>query len=387
MLPKKHPGRNRRLPAYGLKAGLGLGVILAAALLFSSCSSKPIEGDAIKPAGRPAVPVLVGKVGEKTIPVQVEAIGTGEAFATVSVKSQVQGEVRRAYFTQGQFVKPGDLLFTIDPAPFEAALAQAQGNLAKDAAQLEYAESTLKQNTTLYHEGIIAQNQYDQYRSNAGALEASVQADKAAIQTAQIQLGYCTIRAPIGGQTGALLVDPGNVIQSVNTALVTINQINPIYVDFSVPQQYLPEIEAERAQHPLRVEAEVPSGPKQPEWGDLSFVNNTVDNTTGTILLKGTFPNVDRHLWPGQYVNVTLTLSEQTHATIAPLPAVQTGQQGDFVYVVKPDQTVAYQPVQVGRVYEGDTVIEKGLTPGETVVTDGQLMLYPGAKVQIKTSL
>ncbi|HTV55691.1 MAG TPA: efflux RND transporter periplasmic adaptor subunit [Terriglobia bacterium] len=380
-------GRSRRFTADGLSVGVCLGLILAAAFLFSSCSGKPIEGDAMKAAARPAVPVLVGKVAEETIPVQIEAIGSGEALATVSVKSQVQGEVQRAYFRQGQFVKPGDLLFTIDAAPFEASLAQAQGNLAKDEAQLEYAESTLTQNTALYHEGIIAQNQYDQYRSNAGMLRASVEADKAAIQTAQIQVGYCTIRAPIGGQTGALLVDPGNVIQSVNTALVTINQINPIYVDFSVPQQYLPEIEAERAQHSLRVEAELPNDPKQPEWGGLTFVNNTVDNTTGTILLKGTFPNVDRRLWPGQYVNVTLTLSEQTHATIAASPAVQTGENGDFVYVVKPNHTVAYQPVKVGRVYEGNTVIEKGLTPGETVVTDGQLMLYPGARVEIKTGL
>lgn len=355
--------------------------------MLSACSGNQAEGKAIKPQARPPVPVLVGTVIQKTIPVQMQAIGSGEAYATVSVKSQVEGQIQRAYFHQGQFVQQGDLLFTIDPAPFQASLAQAEGNLAKDQAQLEYAESTLKQNTALYKEGIIAQNQYNQYRSNAGSLAASVAADKAAIQTAKIQLGYCTIRSPISGQTGALLIDPGNVIQSLNTALVVINQINPIYVDFSVPQQYLPEIQAERARSPLRVEAVIPNEPKQPEWGTLSFVNNSVDNTTGTILLKGTFQNARRHLWPGQYVNVTLTLSEQTHATVAPSPAIQTGQNGDFVYVVKPDHTVAYQPVTKGRVYGGYTVIEKGLTPDETVVTDGQLMLYPGGKVQIKSAL
>lgn len=386
MVHTKDQGSSRRF-ASRIGAGVCLGLPLAALLLFSACSSKPVEGNAIKPPMRPAVPVLAGTVGERTIPVQIEAIGTGEAYASVSVKSEVQGEVQRAYFTQGQFVKPDALLFTINPAPFEASLAQAQANLAKDEAQLAYAESTLKQNTTLYHEGIIPQSQYDQYRSNAGSLAASVEADKAAIQTAKIQLGYCTIRAPIGGQTGALLVDPGNVIQSVNTALVTINQINPIYVDFSVPQQYLAEIQAERARGPLRVEAVIPNQPTQPEWGTLVFVNNAVDNTTGTILLKAAFPNARRRLWPGQYVNVTLTLSEQRHATIAPSTAVETGQNGNFVYVVKPDDTVAYQPVTIGRVYEGYTVIEKGLTPGETVITDGQLMLYPGAKVQIKKQL
>jgi multidrug efflux system membrane fusion protein len=384
-IPAKSHVWSRWCTAHLIGIGVFLGLILAGVLLLSSCASKPVEGDAIKAAARPAVPVLVGMVGQKTIPVQIEAIGTGEAYASVSVKSQVQGEIQRAYFRGGQFVKQGDLLFTIDPAPFEAALAQAQANLAKDEAQLAYAQSTLEQNTALYHEGIIPQNQYEQYRSNAGSLTASVKADKAAIETSKIQLGYCTIRSPLSGLTGALLVDPGNVIQSLNTALVNINQISPIYVDFSVPQQYLAEIQAERARRPLRVEAVIPN--EQPEWGILTFVNNTVDNTTGTILLKGTFPNEDHRLWPGQYVNVTLTLSEQTHATIAPSPAVQTGQNGDFVYVVKPDHTVAYQPITAGRAYEGYTEIEKGLTPGETVVTDGQLMLYPGAKVQIKQQL
>jgi multidrug efflux system membrane fusion protein len=384
---KKYPAWRWGIEGRHIRIAACFGLLLAGLVLLTSCSSNTIEGKAIKPAGRPPVPVLVGTVSQRTVPVQIQAIGSGESYATVSVKSQVQGEIQRAYFRDGQFVKQGDLLFTVDPAPFEASLAQAQANLAKDEAQLTYAESTLKQNTTLYQEGIIAQNQYDQYRSNAGSLAASVQADKAAIQTAKIQVGYCSIRSPISGKAGALLVDPGNVIQSANTSLVVINQISPIYVDFSVPQQYLPEIQAERARRPLRVEAVIPNDTAPPEWGTLTFVNNTVDSTTGTILLKGRFPNAAHRLWPGQYVNVTLTLSEETHATIAPSPAVQTGQNGDFVYVVKPDHTVAYQPVTVGRVYDGYTVIEKGLTPGETVVTDGQLMLYPGGKVQIKKQL
>ncbi len=341
----------------------------------------------MKLGARPAAAVMVGTVIQKTIPVDIQAIGTGEAYATVSVKSQIQGEVERAYFMPGQFVRKGDLLFTMNPSPFQAALTQAQANLAKDQAQLEYANSNLKQNSALFKEGIISQNQYQQYRSNAGELVASVDADKAAIQTAQIELGYCTIRSPIDGETGSYLIDPGNIIQSANTALVVINQISPIYVDFSVPQQYLLEIQKERARGPLRVEATIPHSPTEPEWGVLTFLNNTVDNTTGTIMLKGAFSNSDHHLWPGQYVNVSLTLSELTHVTVAPSPAVQTGQNGEYVYVVKNRTTVAYQPVTAGRNYQGYTEITKGLTPGETVVTDGQIMLYPGAKVTIKQSL
>ncbi|MGH9445178.1 MAG: efflux RND transporter periplasmic adaptor subunit [Terriglobia bacterium] len=387
MIPKRGRGKGHRPAPYRLWTPLSVAMVVVGAALLASCSSKPTEGSGMKPLGRPAVPVLVGTVIQQTIPTQIQAIGSGEAYASVSVKSQVQGEIQRAYFRPGQVVSQGDLLFTIDPAPFEAALAQAQGNLAKDQAQLEYAQSTLNENTALYQEGIIAKNQYEQYRSNAGALVASVQADKAAIQTATIQLGFCKIRSPISGETGALLVDPGNVIQSLNTALVVINQINPLYVDFSVPQQYLAEIQTERARGPLRVEAIVPQNPTQPEWGTLSFVNNTVDNTTGTILLKGTFTNSDRRLWPGEYVNVNLTLSKKAHVTVAPAPAVQTGQNGDYAYVVKPDHTVAFHTVKTGPAYKGYVEITQGLTPGETVVTDGQLMLYPGAKVQIKASL
>lgn len=375
-----------KAPAVRL-GGLGLAVAIAAVLFLPACASKTAEGDARQSSARPPVAVLVGTVLQKDIPVDIQVIGAGESYATVSVKSQIQGEVEQAYFKPGQFVRKGDLLFTMDPSPFKAALAQAQANLAKDQAQLEYANSTLAQNAALYKEGIIARNQYLQYRSNAGELAAAVDADKAAIRTSQIQLGYCTIRAPLDGVAGAYLIDPGNVIQSANTALVVINQIRPIYVDFSVPQQYLLEIQKERALRPLRVEATIPHDTKQPEWGVLTFVNNTVDNTTGTIMLKGTFANSDRRLWPGQFVNVSLTLSELDHATVAPSAAVQTGQNGKYVYVVKPGPTVAYQPVTVGQVYQGYTEITKGLTPGETVVTDGQIMLYPGAKISIKKGL
>lgn len=388
-LDRKTAGRGKaRLKEPTVWVGaLCLAVALGAVLFLPACASKTAEGDAAQSSARPPVAVLVGTVVQKDIPVNIQVIGTGESYATVSVKSQIQGEVQRAYFKPGQFVRRGDLLYTMDPSPFKASLAQAEANLAKDQAQLEYANSTLAQNAALYKEGIIARNQYQQYRSNAGEFAAAVDADKAAIRTSEIQLGYCTIRAPLDGVAGAYLIDPGNVIQSANTALVVINQIRPIYIDFSVPQQYLLEIQKERALRPLRVEATIPHDAKQPEWGVLSFVNNTVDNTTGTILLKGTFANSDRRLWPGQFVNVSLTLSELNHVTVAPSPAVQTGQNGQYVYVVQKGPTVSYQPVTVGTGFQGYTEITKGLTPGETVVTDGQIMLYPGAKISIKQGL
>lgn len=322
-----------------------------------------------------------------TVPVQIQVIGTGEAYSTVSVKSLVQGEVQRAYFHQGQYVRKGDVLFAIDPTPFKAALAQAQANLAKDEAQLQYATMQDQRYTELYKEGIVSQDQYNQFQSNARAYQAAVRSDQAGVESAQIQLGYCIIRSPLDGLTGALQVDPGNLVKVNDVPMVVINQIKPIYVDFSVPQQYLPQIKEFQARRPLRVEAIIPHEPNHPEWGTLTFINNTVDTSTGTILLKGTFPNPERRLWPGEYVNVILNLSAQSNAVVAPEPAVQTGEKGTYVYVVTPEHTAAYQPVKTGSTYEGYTVIEQGLKPGETVVTDGQLTLYPGAKVEIKTTL
>ncbi len=361
--------------------------LLAALAFLASCSGTPGEGDALKPQVRPAVPVLIGKVIEKTIPVEINVIGSGEAYQTVSVKSLVQGEVQHAYFRPGQFVRKGQLLFTIDPQPFEASLEQSQAQLAKDKAVLQYAVSQNQRYAALYKEGIVSPDQYDQYHSTAASDEAAVRADTANIKTAELQLGYCTIRSPVDGMTGALDVDPGNLVKVNDVAMVVINQIMPIYVDFSVPQQYLGEIQLERSRGPLRAEAVIPHQPDRPEWGTLVFINNTVDTTTGTLLLKGLFPNTDHLLWPGQFVNVTLRLSEVAHAVVAPSTAVVEGQNGTLVYVMKPNDTVMPVPVKTGRVVQDYTEITKGLSPGETVVTDGQLMLYPGAKVVAKSGL
>jgi membrane fusion protein, multidrug efflux system len=360
---------------------------LALAFFSSGCAGNKANGDALHAAQRPPVPVLVGKVTQESVPVDINVIGSGEAYLTVNVKSLVQGEVQHVFFRPGQYVRKGQVLFSIDPAPFQAALAQEEANLAHDQAQANYAKSQDQRNTALYKQGIVSQDQYDQYRQNYAALAAAERADEAAIQTAKLNLSYCTIRCPIDGLAGAVQIDAGNLVKVNDVAMVVINQINPIYVDFSVPQQYLPQIREYEARRPLRVEAILPHEPDEPEWGTLTFINNTVDTNTGTILLKGTFPNARRRLWPGEFVNVSLALSVNEKAVVVPTAAVQTGQKGDFVYVVGADHKVQLRPVTPGSVYKDKTVIDSGLTPGETVVTDGQLLLYPGATALVKSSL
>jgi len=370
----------------GVAAGLALP---AAGLLFlGACSGSGARGNPEQPKQpmqMPPVLVTAGKVSQKTIPVDIRVIGNGEAYSTVQVKSQVDGQVERVYFQEGQDVKNGDLLSTIDRRPFEATLQQAQANLARDAAQEKNAEAQAERNEQLFKEGIISKDQYDQFRTNADALKAAVRADQAAVENAKIQLGYCSVYSPIDGRTGTLLVHPGNVVKANDAALVVVNQIRPLYVDFSVPEQYLAEIKRFMAAGRLKVQATVPSDAQHPVDGFVSFVNNAVDTATGTILLKGTFANTEKRLWPGQFVNVVLTLTSRANAVVAPAQAVQTGQQGHFAFVVKSDESVEMRPVVPGLTVGGETVIEKGLQPGETVVTDGQLMLYPGARVQFKS--
>jgi len=359
----------------------------AAIALFSmGCSGKK-AGSVPPPAEmNQPVPVTVAKAVEKDVPVQVTAIGNVEAYSTVTIKSLVDGEIQRAYFTQGQDVKKGSLLFMIDQRPFQATLQQAEANLARDEAQAKNARQQLQRYTQLENAGIVSKDQYDQFETNAVALEAAVRADRAAVKQIEIQLSYCSIYSPISGRTGSLLVYPGNLVKTNDTSLVVINQITPIYVDFSVPEQYLAEIKKYKAYGSLQVLASIPNSGREPSVGRLSFINNAVDSSTGTIMLKATFPNGDRRLWPGQFVSVTVNLTLQPHATVVPSQAVQTGQQGKYIYVVKPDLTTELRPVQVGNTVGGVTVIEQGIKPGETVVTNGQLRLYPGAKVAVKNA-
>jgi len=352
-------------------------VFLAAALATAGCSTQTAQT-----APSVAVPVTIVKVVQKTVPIELNSIGTGEAFSTVSVESQVNARLDATHFKPGQFVQKGDLLFTLDARPFEAALAQAQGNLARDKAQLELARVQANRYAKLFEAGVAPKEQLDQNQATAEADAAAVRADEAAVESAKLQLQYCTIRSPIDGVTGALQVYPGNLVKQNDVpVLVVINQITPIYVNFSIPEQYLGVAKKYMAQGALHVEA-TPYGDTKPEVGYLTFINNAVDSTTGTIRLKATFANADHRLWPGQFSTLSLRLSEQENATVVPVQAVQAGQTGDFVFVVKPDMTAESRPVKVARTLGDEAVIAEGLAPGEAVVTDGQLRLIPGIKVQ-----
>jgi membrane fusion protein, multidrug efflux system len=416
---------------------LSFGLFFGICLLLFACSSgtKGEQGPA------KGIPVMVGSVIQKNVPVQIRVIGTVEAYSVVSVKTVVGGELVRVYFTEGQDVNKGDPLFLIDPRPFEAALKQAEANLARDMAQIKQAEAELVKNTALVKQAegnlerdmaqaknaeadaqryrllsekkVVAEQQYNQFRTNSEALEATVRAggaalesakaavrasqaavenaeaavraDKAAVENARIQLGYCSIRSPMDGRTGHLMVKQGNVVKANDIVLVVINQIRPISVSFSVPEQNLSEIRKYMAIRKLGVEAVLPNDWKGPEQGILAFVDNAVDSATGTIRMKGTFANRENSLWPGQFVNVILTLTEELNAIVVPSQAVQTGQDGQYVFVVKPDLTVESRSVVVSRTLHHETVVQKGLHPGETVVTDGQIRLSSGILVETKT--
>lgn len=345
------------------------------------------SGALARPQSASAVPVVVAKVERSTVPVELHAIGTGQAFKTVSVESQAAGIVKEVYYRPGQLVRQGDLLAKLDDAPFVAALSQAQAELARDKAQAELERHELERYNQLYAAGVVSKEQYDQYDATSASAGATVAADQAAIQTAKIQLSYCSIYAPISGVTGAQLVYPGATVTSNGTpVLVVVNQVSPLYVTFSVPQQYLGQIKQSMARTRLPVQATPPDNTVG-ENGYLSFVNNTVDVNTGTIELMGTFPNADRHLWPGQYSSVRLRLGEQRDVLVVPTDAVQAGQQGRFVFVVKPNMTVDVRQVTTGQATEDEVEILQGLSVGETVVTDGQVSLVPGTKVYVTKAL
>ncbi len=347
---------------------------------LSSCSGEKSD----QQMKRPPVPVLTTTVLKKEVPVQIHAIGNVVAYATVSIKARIGGELKGVYFTEGQYVNKGDKLFTIDPTPFETALDAAKANLARDAALAKKAEEDVARYTELFHEQLVSRSQYEQVFANAEALKATVEADKAALENARLQLSYCYISAPISGRTGNLLVDQGNLIKANDDkAMVVINQMQPVYVEFSVPEMYLSEIKKYMARGTLRVDAFISNDDEMPEKGMLTFVDNTVDILTGTIKLKGTFANRGNKLWPGQFVSLRITLSTIRNAVVVPTHAIQTGQQGQFVFVVKED-TAELRPVTASITHEEITVIEKGLAPGEVVVTDGQMRLMPGARVEIK---
>lgn len=331
------------------------------------------------------VPVVVETADRKNVPLQIKAIGNVEAYNTVAVKSMVNGEIAEVFFREGQDVQQAKMLFRIDPRPFEAALRQSESALARDRAQAKNAQAESQRYEALAAKGFVSQQEYDRARTNAAALDALVQADEAAVENARVQLEYTVILSPINGRTGAIAVQKGNVVKANDVPLVTINQITPIYVTFSVPEQDLAAIRKYKATGELHVETVQSPGAK-PIRGMLTFMDNKVNTTTGTILLKATFSNEDHALWPGQFVDVVLTLTTEKDRTVVPSPAVQTGQQGQFVFVVREDMTAEMRPVNVARTFDRWAVIEKGLQPGETVVTDGQIRIAPGAKVEIKNA-
>jgi len=363
-----------------------LGLLLAGLLMLGGCAPKPAKSEATPMEFR--IPVTVAKATMKSVPVQVEIIGNVEAFSNVSVRTQRAGEIEKAYFTQGENVKKGQLLFTLDRRPFQAALDQLEANQARDQAQLANARAQADRNEKLFQAGIISKDQYDTFRTTAQAQEATVRADQAAIENARINLSYCSVYSPIDGRTGSYQVYPGNIAKVNDTVLVVINQVHPIYVTFSVPEQYLSEVKDHQTRGPLKVEASIPNDTAPPSTGQLIFIDNTVDTTTGTIKMRASFPNAGNRLWPGQFVNVVLRLSVQPNATVVPSQAIQTGPMGKYLFVVEPDAKGDLKgnlrPVVVGAVVQGETVIEKGVAPGDTVVTDGQLLLAPGSKVEIK---
>ena len=359
----------------------------------------------------PPVPVSVAAATRETAPVEIHAIGTVEPSAIVQVKSQISGELLSVHFVEGGNVNKGDLLFKIDPRPHEEALRQAEAALQKDTAQVQQAEANRARDIAqqknaqaeaeryiaLAKEGVISRSQSEQYRTSADALRESVQAGQAAIESARasvesdrsavdrakLDLGYCEIRSPLSGRAGNLLVNPGNLVSANGSSpLVVIHRIAPIFVSFGVPEEHLPAIRRNSAARQLPVQASPPGDPGKTSRGILTVIDNTVDPNAGAIKLKATFSNDERLLWPGQFVNVVLVLSSRDNVVMVPAEAIQAAQKGQFAYVVKADQTVESRAVTIGPAVGRKVVVESGIAAGETVVTDGQLRLFPGARIQ-----
>ncbi len=384
-------------------------------LLLASCSSAPQGGAGGGGRGGrggfafPPVPVSVESAVQEAVPIEIRAVGNVEPYSSVQVKAQVGGPLIGVSFTEGANVNKGDLLFEIDPRPFRETLRQAEAAVMKDQAQLRVAEANLARSRAqlknaqaeaaryeqLSKEGISTRMQEDQVRTAAEVAEqtlksdeatiegirAALESDQAAIEQAKLNLSYCEIRSPISGRAGNLLLHPGNLVKANDeNPLVIINQIAPIFVTFGVPERYLGEISRQHARRKLEVQAATDQEATEPVRGTLAVINNTVDTNTGTIRLKAMFDNRQNRLWPGQFVNAVLTLDTQT-ATVIASEAVQAGQQGSFVYVVKPDQTVEVRPVVVGQTVADKVIVQQGITAGESIVTDGQSRLFPGAKI------
>ena len=365
-----------------LLAGIACAAILAGVLLFGSGAE--LRAQNAKPARTAgAVPVEVATVAQRTVAVRIQAIGNVEPYSTVALKARVDGQIVEVNFKEGGKLHKGELLFRIDPRPFEAALRQAEANLMRDTAQKEQTRSQEQRYQELLQKNFVSKEAYAQIRTNAETAAAVAQASRAALDNARLQLEYCSIRSPLDGYAGKVMLQRGNLVKANDTnPLVVINQVQPIYVNFAVPEQQLASIRGRMASNRLQVEAHPPNS-KLVSTGTLGFIDNSVDAATGTIRLKAQFANQDSALWPGQFVNVSLKLDEQKDALVVPSQAVQTGPGGQYAYVVKADMSAEVRAVVLDRVDGDSAIVAKGLNKGETVVVKGQLRLAPGAKVTI----
>ena len=414
------PNKNRQAYRLTLRATVATLLACMAFLAIQGCNNAAKEAGAPTPGkgkggrrgdGGGPVPVVVTTVLQKDVPINIDVIGNVEAYSTISVKAQIGGQLTFVGFQEGDFVKKNEHLFTVDPRPYEAALNQAKANLARDTAALSQAEANLAKDMAnekyaraeagryaqLVGQGIVSKEQADQIGSNADALSQAVAADKAAIESAkaqivasraavenaQVMLSYTTIESPIDGRTGNLTVKQGNIVAPNTMELIAITEMQPIYVTFAATESRLGDIKKYMAQGKLPVYVSSQNDNTQQATGVLTFVDNAVDPTTGTIKLKGTFENTDNKLWPGQFLLVTLRLTARPHSLVVPNEAVQIGQDGQFVYVVKQDRTVEMRRVVTGTRVDQELVVDQGLEAGETIVTQGQLRLTPGSRVQV----
>ena len=382
----KLPSLDTHRPA--LRRNIGRPATAIAAALFAACAlgacSEKNGAQAQASKAPPSVPVLVAQVVEKSMPLRLHAIGNVETIASVAVKARVDGQITHVHVRDGQDVAAGDLLFQLDPKPYQSQLEQAQANLDHDQAQLDYLKGQEERYQDLLKQNFVSKEGYAQVAANFRGAEASVKADRAAVQHARVNLGYTTIRAPIQGRVGKVMLSEGNLVKGNDTVqMLVINQLSPIYVSIAVPQQYLNEIRTLNKSAPLRVEAALDKGAKTLS-GKLAFIDNSVDVSTGTIKLRGIFENVEKELWPGQFVDAWVSLGNDARALVVPTQALQTGPKGQYVYVVKADSSAELRSVEVARTEGEETVLTSGVAAGETVVVDGASRILPGTRVSTK---
>jgi multidrug efflux system membrane fusion protein len=368
----------------GAIAAFAVLAIIALAMLARMFEPSAPAVAAEKPPAPAGIPVTAGTVAVADVPVVLNGIGSVQAFNMVTIKSRVDGQITKVEFAEGQEVKAGDRLVQIDPRPYQAALEQAQAAKAKDEAQLAGAQADLDRYSKLVGSGYQTRQSYDQQKALVAQSQAAIKGDTAQIDAAQLNLGYCDIRSPIDGRLGAKLVDAGNMVRATDaTGLVTIAQVKPIFVSFTLPQDEAHKVRERQAKAPLEVMAYGQDATTLLATGELTLIDNAIDQATGTIRLKASFANDDERLWPGEFANVRVILTVRKRALTVPAQTVQDGPTGHFAYVIKPDDTVERREVEIAGVQDGIAIVTKGLSPGEKIVVDGQFRLTAGARVRL----